>query len=171
MLLATILKQLCQQQPLMPDVVKALHTKHQRLESKPQIEELLATLEVVLSQFLRVYFVIDALDEWQNMASDRSLMLRELLGLQNRSGLNLFATSRPIDDVKEYFYGFPSIEISASRSDIALYIHDHQHVLPGFVGKTPGLLENIKDTLSKSSQGINLPPWWLLHMRNSLSAV
>ncbi|KAM0547820.1 hypothetical protein ACHAPJ_010166 [Fusarium lateritium] len=156
MLLSSVLKQLCQQQPDVPDVIESLYKKHERTQSKPQVTELSNALETVAALFSRVYLVVDALDEWQEMESDRSLMLSELLGLQTKTRLNLFVTSRPIADIKRHFQECPSVEISAVRTDISLYVNGHQTKLPKFVGETPGLLENIKDTLGEASQGMFL---------------
>jgi hypothetical protein len=154
MLAASLLKQLCQRRPAIPDVVKSLHGQHRRRQTKPRIKELSKAIETVSALFQRIYLVVDALDEWKEIEANRSLMLRELLSIQAKTGLNLFVTSRPILDIKKTFHGYPSIEISASRADVALYIDGHQHMLPEFVGETPGLLNKIKDTLSEASQGM-----------------
>ncbi|KAJ3453633.1 hypothetical protein MRS44_017880 [Fusarium solani] len=154
MLLASVLKQLCQRRPAIPDAVKSLHGQHIRLQTKPRIEELSKAIETVSALFQRIYLVVDALDEWKDIEADRSLMLRELLSIQAKTGLNLFATSRPVLDIKKTLHGYTSVEISASRADVALYIDGHKHMLPGFVGETPGLLNKINDTLFEASQGI-----------------
>lgn len=154
MLVASVLKQLCQRQLDIPHAIKALYSKWEITKRKPQIEELRVVLRTVAKLFSRVYLVVDALDEWQNTEGDRSSMLNELLVLQAETYLNLFATSRPVGDVKKYFSGLPAIDISASHEDIALYVQGHQNLLPAFVIQTPGLLETIKETLSEASQGM-----------------
>jgi hypothetical protein len=159
-LLASVLKQLCQQRPDIPEVIKSLHNQHLRLQTKPRIEELFKAIEAVSALYQRVYLVIDALDEWNEIEADRSFMLRELLSIQAKTGLNLFVTSRPILDIKKILCAYPSVEISASPADIALYIDGHQHMLPGFVGRTPGLLDTIKETLAKASQGMYVYLFW-----------
>lgn len=153
-LLAIVLKQLCQQRPDIPDVIRTLHSQHQRLRTKPRIEELLKALETVSALYQRIYLVIDALDEWNEIEGDRSFMLRELLSIRAKTGLHLLLTSRPILDIQTTLSGYPSVEISASPADIILYIDGHQHMLPGFVGRTSGLLDTIKKAISKASQGM-----------------
>ncbi|KAF4966314.1 hypothetical protein FSARC_5986 [Fusarium sarcochroum] len=59
-------------------------------------------------------------------------------------------------DIKKEFNWCPSVEISAVPTDIALYVNGHQNMLPRFVGETPGLLQNIQDTLSEAAQGMFL---------------
>lgn len=154
MLVASVLKQLCQRQLDIPHAIKALYSKCKIMQKKPQIEELRVVLRTVAKLFSRVYLVVDALDEWQNTEGDRSSMLNELLVLQAETYLNLFATSRPVGDIEKYFSGLPAIDISASQEDIALYIEGHRNLLPEFVIQTPGLLETIKETLSEASQGM-----------------
>ncbi|KAM5363841.1 hypothetical protein ACJZ2D_011817 [Fusarium nematophilum] len=156
MLVASVLKQLCQRRPGIPDVVRSLHDQYRRLQTKPRIEELSQAMETVSALFQRIYLVVDGLDEWKEIEADRALMLRELLCIQAKTGLNLLATSRPVLDIIKTLHRYPSVEISASRADVALYIDGHQHMLPGFVGETPGLLNKIKDALSEASQGMFL---------------
>jgi Cdc6-like AAA superfamily ATPase len=154
MLVASVLKQLCQRRPDIPDAIQAMYRKHGMAQTKPPIEELRVALRAAVKLFSRVYLVVDALDEWQNTEGARSSMLNELLVLQAETHLNLFATSRPVGDIKRCFSGLPSIDISASQEDIALYVEGHQNLLPEFVGQTSGLLDKIKETLSEASQGM-----------------
>jgi ribosomal protein S24E len=154
MLVASVLKQLCQRRPYIPDVIQTMYSKHKTAKTKPPTEDIRAALNTVIKLFSQVYLIVDALDEWQNTEGDRSSMINELLALQAMTHLNLFATSRPIGDVKQYFSGLPSVDISASQEDIALYVEGHQNLLPEFVNQTPGLLETIKETLSEASQGM-----------------
>ncbi|KAI8648834.1 hypothetical protein NCS56_01499400 [Fusarium sp. Ph1] len=81
MLLASVLRQLCQRWPAIPDAVKSLHNQHIRRQTKPRIEELYKAIETVSALFKRIYLVVDALDEWKDIKADRSLMLRELLSI------------------------------------------------------------------------------------------
>ncbi|KAI8648518.1 hypothetical protein NCS55_01490500 [Fusarium keratoplasticum] len=66
MLLASVLKQLCQRRPAIPDVVKSLHDQHIRLQTKPRIEYLSKAIETVPALFQRIYLAVDALDEWRS---------------------------------------------------------------------------------------------------------
>ncbi|KAM0217015.1 hypothetical protein ACHAQD_007504 [Fusarium lateritium] len=156
MLVASVLKQLCHRLPDIPDIIQAMYSKHETAKTKPPTEDLRAAMKIVMKVFSRLYLVVDALDEWQNTEGDRYSMLNELLSLKAETNLNLFATSRLMGDTKKCFSGFPSIDVSASQEDIALYVEGHQNLLPGFVSQTPGLLEEIKETLSEGSQGMFL---------------
>jgi len=109
-LLASLLKQLVQGQPL-PDVIKSLHNKHKDKGTQPSFDELLSALYIVAAMYLRVFIIVDALDECEESANCRTKFLSGIFELQAKSGASLFATSRFISEVTAKFKGCLEREI------------------------------------------------------------
>ncbi|KAH7129648.1 hypothetical protein B0J13DRAFT_588497 [Dactylonectria estremocensis] len=86
-LLASLLKQLTQGQPSLPEGVKTLHDKHKDNRAPPSSEEISMTLRSVTTIYQRA------------SNSCRNDFLLELFNLQARYGINLFTTSRPLPEI------------------------------------------------------------------------
>jgi hypothetical protein len=104
--------------------------------------------------YSRVFIIIDALDECQASHNCRKLLLSEVLCLQAKCGVNLFATSRFIPEITEHFQGSISLEIRASEHDVRRYVDGHMSYLPSFVGRSPELQEDIKTGIVKAVDGM-----------------
>lgn len=81
-------------------------------------DEILGVLYSITTNYLRVFVIVDALDECQ--VSDRShrTILREIFKLQAKTRANLFATSRFTDEIMKQFEGALSLEIRATSEDV-----------------------------------------------------
>jgi hypothetical protein len=104
-LLASLLKQLAQEWPSLPDIVKDLYSRHKDKRTRPLLEEISRALQSVAAMYSRVFVIVDALDECQVSDSCR------LINLQVRSGTNIFATSRFIPEITEKFNGSIFVEM------------------------------------------------------------
>jgi tRNA U34 5-methylaminomethyl-2-thiouridine-forming methyltransferase MnmC len=130
-MLASLMKQLIQVQSSVPESVKNLYDQHKNTSplSLP-IDDFFKTLRSVVSDYTRVFIVIDALDEYE----DRSRLISDMAKLQAQTGANLFTTSRPIPEIemeiKEVFQRSISLEISARREDVEKYLDGHIWQLP-----------------------------------------
>src|SRR5271156_6365135 len=69
-LLASLLKQLTQGLPSLPDTVKSLYYKHTVYGTWPSLDEISRSLQSVAALYSRVFIIVDALDECR--ASDDS---------------------------------------------------------------------------------------------------
>ncbi|KAF4633060.1 hypothetical protein G7Y89_g5056 [Cudoniella acicularis] len=121
-LLTSLLKQLSQEQPSLPDCVRFLYDKHKEKRTRPLLEEISRTLQAVASIFSRVAIIVDALDECQVSDNCRTAILTEIFSLQVKTGANLFATSRFIPEVIERFRGSKIFEIRAHDEDVRQYL-------------------------------------------------
>ncbi|KAK2009129.1 ankyrin [Colletotrichum eremochloae] len=92
-ILASLLKQLCQTQPALPDAQK----------TRPSSIELTEALKAVVQLYSRTFILIDALDECQSLNGTRSEILSHLFRMQNESATHLFFTSRHVPDVLQRF--------------------------------------------------------------------
>ena len=62
-LLSSLLKQLVQNQVVLPTNVKQLYDTHQATKTRPSCDEIVSTLHSTITTYSKVYIVIDALDE------------------------------------------------------------------------------------------------------------
>ncbi|RYP92526.1 hypothetical protein DL770_001392 [Monosporascus sp. CRB-9-2] len=81
-LLSSLLKQLSQGRPSLPETVKALYDSHLKGKTRPSLGEISGSLQSVGAMYSRVFVVIDALDECQAVEDCRKTFLSEIFGLQ-----------------------------------------------------------------------------------------
>ncbi|UKZ77609.1 hypothetical protein TrVFT333_005333 [Trichoderma virens FT-333] len=120
MLLTNLLKQLVQTQSSLPKDVKDLYDKHEKSRTRPSHAEIMTALHSIVTGNSKTFIVIDALDECQDLS--RLRFLDEIFNLQVGTGANIFATSRISDTIKGRFYGYPTVEISATNGDVLAYL-------------------------------------------------
>jgi Cdc6-like AAA superfamily ATPase len=120
-LFESILKQLVRKQSPLPQCVKDLYKEHKDKPSRPKLQELVNALQSVISPDSRVFIIVDALDECQDYDNCRTEFLSKLFSLQNKTGLNLFATSRP-QEVEAKFSACIRLEIHGRKEDIERYV-------------------------------------------------
>jgi hypothetical protein len=154
-LLASLLKQLSQEQPSLPESVKALydHCKEKRIE--PSLDEISRSLQSVAAMYSRVFIIVDALDECQVSDNCRSIFLLEIFNLQVKCGTNVFATSRFIPEITEKFNESMSLEIRARDEDVQKY-------LDGCISQSESKFlksyrEEIKAEITKAVDGMYVP--------------
>jgi hypothetical protein len=149
-LLASLLKQLSQERPSLPNSVKALYDQHTDKRTRLSFEEISRALYSVATMYLRVSIIVDALDECQPSKGCRTTFLTEIFNLQAKSRANIFTTSRFIPEITERFEGSMSLEIRASKHGVRRYVNDHMSHLSSFVGRSPDLQEEIKAEIVKA---------------------
>ncbi|KAJ7044895.1 ankyrin repeat-containing domain protein [Mycena alexandri] len=100
-------------------MVQKLHQKHLEKRTRPSLADIHDVLRSVVSEWSRVYIVVDALDEYPE--DQRRILLEHLTVLD--STVNLMLTSRPhiaLDTVLPL--GFGELEIRGSDTDIRKYV-------------------------------------------------
>jgi Cdc6-like AAA superfamily ATPase len=120
-LLGSILKQLVRGQSPFPKDIKDLYDRHKDKPSRPVLKEISDVLQSVISPDSRTFIIIDALDECQNHDGCRDSLLSEVFTLQDKTRLNIFATSRP-QEVQAKFSTSIVLEIRATDRDIETYL-------------------------------------------------
>jgi hypothetical protein len=153
-LLASLLKQLSQKRPSLPDSVKAVYDQHKDKRTRPSIDELSRAFRSVSAMYSRVFIVVDALDECQVSDGCRSRFLSEIFSLQVKCGVNVFATSRFIPEITEKFTGSTSLEIRASDEDVRKYLEGHMSQLPSFVSRNVDLQEEVVTKIVQAVDGM-----------------
>lgn len=113
-LLASLLKQLVQGHPSIPNSVEKLYNRHQNKGTQPTAEEISRTLSDIAADFSRVFILVDALDECQIAESSLVKFVSEILALQSRHNVSLFATSRYSPRLASAFGGSLKQDIRAN---------------------------------------------------------
>jgi hypothetical protein len=124
-LFSDVLKQLVQGLPSMPQKLRSFYERHEKHHTRPSIHDLSDLLQSVAAMHLRVFIIIDALDECQTLDGCQHNFLTKLLDLHTNSLANIFVTSRPIPDIVKRFAGVPSLQILATTEDIQQYLQGH----------------------------------------------
>ncbi|KAH8701007.1 nucleoside phosphorylase domain-containing protein, partial [Talaromyces proteolyticus] len=155
-LLLSLLKQFAH--PSVPKTVISLYEYHKEKGTRPSFAEVLDVLYTVVTGYTRAFIVIDALDECQVSDGTRDKFLSEIFQLQAKTGVNFFATSRFIPDIRAEFERRESIllEIRARDGDVRSYLEGHMSRLPSFVKRQPNLQEEIKTEIACAVDGMFL---------------
>lgn len=156
-LLASLLKQLVQNQPSLPRSVKDLYYRNIEKQTRPSPDEISRALQSVAKMYKRIFIIVDALDECPASDDCRARFISELFNLQARHGINILATSRFIPEIVNQFEGSVSLEIRASTEDMERYVEGHMRRLPYFVNQNRQLLEEIETGISEAVNGIYVP--------------
>ncbi|KAK6513996.1 hypothetical protein TWF506_008426 [Arthrobotrys conoides] len=120
-LLASLLKQLLQNQTPLPQVIKDLHQRHLGNRTRPSREDVIETLKSVINAYSRVFIIIDALDEFPE-SNGRANFISELFDLHDNHNVNILATSRFIPQITEKFKSHTIFEIHAHDEDVQKYL-------------------------------------------------
>ena len=153
-LIASLLKQLIQQQSFLADNVKTLYNRHKDRRTRPSLEEISKVLCSVISTYSKTYIVVDALDECQSSNGYRSKLLESLFTIQAKTQTQLFATSRSLPDINREFVGSVFLEIHASNKDIECYLDNHMTQLRPSVLRKPALRDEIKIKIISAVDGM-----------------
>ena len=154
-LLTSLLKQLSRQQPL-PECVTNMHARHQVQRTRPSLDEILDALQIVIANYKKVFIVIDALDECQLTDRGWVKLLSEIFQLQERGRVNIFATSRFVDEVRKEFErrGSSFLNIHARNEDVREYIEGRKSILPSFVLDKPELVNKVMARIVEAVDGM-----------------
>ena len=153
-LLASILKQLAENQLSLPSTVTELYNRHYNNRTRPSFTEISGSLQAVTALFSRVFIIIDALDECQASQDCRNIFLSEIFALQTKTSTNVFTTSRFLPEITEKFNEGLQIEVRASNQDVQRYLDGHMSQLPGCVLRNPDLQDKIKIDIIKAVDGM-----------------
>jgi len=158
-LLASLLKQLAQEQPAVPADIKNLYERHRTKGSRPLFDEIARVLHSTILSYSRVFIVIDALDEYHALSNEgQKRLLSEVFRLQDQAQVNLFATSRFVSDIASQFEGKMSKEIRAQDNDILSYVNGRiPQLLLSRISKYqeyPHLQDTIRSCIVKAVDGM-----------------
>jgi hypothetical protein len=152
-LIASLWSQLVQNQDTLSNDVQALYKLHSRKCTRPTLSEVSKMLQSEAGRYLKIFVVVDALDECPEDNGSRKILLKELRAL--RPTINLMVTSRFIDNIAREFKGMTQLEISASVEDIQAYVRgriSQENKLLRNVGKDSALKEDIVKSVTGNAE-------------------
>ena len=152
--MASLLKQLVQQLPNLPESVCSLYSRHSNKRTTPSIDEISSAIRAIVDGLGRAFIVIDALDECTDTSNIRSTLLKEVAKLQVERNLCFFATSRFLPNIVAEFRDVARLEIRATDADVQRYLEDHMSEMPTCVSRNRALQEDIKTKIVKSAAGM-----------------
>jgi Cdc6-like AAA superfamily ATPase len=149
-LLASLLAQLLLEQVSIPRAIQELYDNRRR--TRPSLDKISEELCSVISNYSRVFIVIDALDECSE-DSIRGALLSNIFKLQVLSDTRLMATFRP--NIKPKFpSSLETLEVRAYEKDIERYLNSRMSRLPMVVRTNEGLQHTIKTRISALVDGM-----------------
>ncbi|KAH6603173.1 purine and uridine phosphorylase [Trichoderma cornu-damae] len=157
-LMTSLLKQLSQRAPLLPETLRSLYKTYGKETKKPSRSEILSALRSVTDLFYRTFIIIDGFDKCQ--ASVRSEFLSDFAKPGYWSRVNLCITSRPLPEIKAEigtrFSYYNHLPIAAHKEDVHRYVDSHISRLQEFVRGDVKLQEKIKTDVSRAAGGVFL---------------
>ncbi|KAJ7250216.1 hypothetical protein C8J57DRAFT_1667758 [Mycena rebaudengoi] len=118
-ILAVLWRQLIFGRPILSgSSVYTLYHKHHEKGTRPSVKEMQVMLSFEVTGHSKVYFVIDALDEYPELQCH--ILLKHLAALTPK--VNLLFTSRPHITPEMFFPNTPALEIRATEEDIRRYL-------------------------------------------------
>jgi len=153
-LVASLLKQLVQDDSVAYENVKCVHGRHKKNETRPTLDELLGVMRSETARFSKAFIVVDALDECSEVNGTRGRLLAALRTLM--SSANLLITSRDLASIAADFRGTKRLDIHASDDDVRRYIEGripHESRLGRHVDGHPMLQEEIVKKVLESVRG------------------
>jgi hypothetical protein len=161
-LVASILKQIIQDQPLASESIKAFCKGFRDEQRRPRLTNLIDALRSEIQTYSKVFFVIDALDE---CAEDYQVRLIDELESIS-SAVYLMVTSRPLDLIKQQFQGAYHLDIKAMDGDVQKYIDSrlgirlgqtkNEILLATLVQENLGLGDSIVDKIVTNTRGMSV---------------
>jgi hypothetical protein len=156
-LFANILLQLVLRNSVAIEKVTTLYESHVKEKTRPSLNEYTKILQAVVGGggLLKMFVVIDALDECPELDGNRSNFLYEIRKLQPDA--HLLFTSRPERNIELEFQSAARLEILASDEDITKYLEARipsSSNLTRHLKKDPNLLKVIIENVIDRAKGM-----------------
>ncbi|KAJ7270947.1 hypothetical protein C8J57DRAFT_1468148 [Mycena rebaudengoi] len=152
--LAGLWWQLVAERPISP-AVQQLYEKHQNQHTRPSLDEVRNILTAMTAEYSKLFFVVDALDEYPE--AHRDILLKTLAAMGE--SVSLMLTSRPNLTPEAFFSTALVLEISAKDEDIRSYIKaqiQNSFRLSKHVRARPELRGEIETKIAENADGMFL---------------
>ena len=153
-LLASVLKQIIQQEHNTPDSLQRLYQSRSPKSTRPSLDGIASILREASDRFERIFVVVDALDEYDDSDGSREMFLAEL---QSLGKINILVTARPHVCIENPLKPLASLEVRAVDDDLGNYVKGRlkQHSrLAKHVKEHANLLEDIIRTIVDNAHGM-----------------
>ncbi|KAJ7444216.1 ankyrin repeat domain-containing protein [Mycena latifolia] len=138
-----------------PPPVHSLYEHHLARRTRPNIDEFHKALDLAVALYPKVYFIIDALDEYPENYRHRFLKYLGTLGPK----VNIMMTSRPHINLDSQFPHLKTIEICATEDDIHKYVDaqiQNSARLSKHIHTRPELCNEIQAKIGENAKGMFL---------------
>ncbi|KAJ7271010.1 ankyrin repeat-containing domain protein [Mycena rebaudengoi] len=152
--LAGLWWQLVAERPISP-VVQQLYRKHQNRHTRPSLDEVREIFRSTVTEYSRVFVVVDALDEYPE--AHRDILLKSLAAMGE--SVSLMLTSRPNIYPESFLPTTPVVEVRAQEEDIRRYIGaqiQNSFRLSRHVKAKPELHQDIETKIAENADGMFL---------------
>ena len=157
-LIASVLKQIIQDQPLASENIKALCEEFRDKQKHPRLSNLIDALRSEIQTYSKVFVVLDALDECQEDYQGR--LIAELESISSK--VYLMVTSRPLDLIKQRFQVACHLDINAMDGDVRKYIKSrirrgqtkNEILLEQLARENRGLQDSIEEKIVTNARGM-----------------
>lgn len=153
--IGAVLKQLVESRRELSQHIEQAYSQHVNGRSRLTREERSILLRSEVSQFARVFIVVDALDESPETKGARREIVSELKELGSKA--NILVTSRPLPLIEQDFRSCLRLEIRAQDDDVRTYIRgrlENDQTLVHHLRITPVLATEIEEAIVKKVQGM-----------------
>ena len=148
------MQQLIQIRSIVSDDIIASYRQHSRRQTRPSLAEFSDLLQSEVRRFLKVFIVIDALDECSEKDGIRGF-LPEVRKLP--SNVHVLVTSRHVTLIEHEFQNVVRLEVSATDDDIRSYaearIEEHTQLIR-HIKSDPTLQGTILDSIVQKAKGM-----------------
>ncbi|KAJ7444203.1 hypothetical protein FB451DRAFT_1568475 [Mycena latifolia] len=138
-----------------PPPVHSLYEHHLARRTRPNIDEFHKALDLAVALYPKVYFIIDALDEYPENYRHRFLKYLGTLGPK----VNIMMTSRPHINLDSQLPNLKTIEIRATEDDIHKYVNaqiQNSARLSKHIHTRPELCNEIQAKIGENAKGMFL---------------
>jgi Cdc6-like AAA superfamily ATPase len=153
-LIMSLLKQLVRQRPSLLNVVKSFYDIHKPKHTRPSFDEFLKVFQDVAASYSRTFIIVDALDECQISHEGRGMFMQEIFNIQSKLRVNIFVTSRFIQEIEARFDKSIRLEIRASNDDVQKYLDQKLQNATSTVLKDHSLQGEIKSKITQAAGGM-----------------
>ena len=138
-----------------PADIKALYEVYQGCHQSGTPAEISRLLRAEITQYRKVFIIVDALDEYSENQNDCDLLLAEIEQLREYS--NMMLTSLFVAPWIDAFGGASRVTIAAKDHDVRRYLENQIPTLPRFVKADLDLQELIVRTITGAVEGMCVP--------------
>ncbi|KAK6520138.1 hypothetical protein TWF506_000423 [Arthrobotrys conoides] len=113
-------------QASLPETIQQLYEENRQSGKQPSTDGVKRALQSAVQTYSRVFIIIDAVDECRTSNSCRQEFLRHTFELHGQYGINIFSTSRDIQDITDWFETQKTemVMIRAHNDDLKMCLRD-----------------------------------------------
>lgn len=155
-LVGALLRQSLQKRGSLSAEVEALYQRHKSSRTRATADELCEVLCTEMQNFVKVFVLVDAIDEYNGACGDRETFIAPLLKILEQPPARLLITSRHNASIASSFPSSARVEIEAAEADIRKYLESRLSVQSSasFRVKLDSTLRiSVIDTLTNNAKG------------------